>query len=113
MCVKPYKPYYKDLYVIQDAVFAIIEDYDFYLTGGTALSRFYLNHRYSDDLDFFVNQKDDFLAVVREIIAKIKSMFNLETRVMTEDFAQVFIHSDEFYKKYQEQFPRHQTLSVS
>ena len=27
----------------------------FYLTGGTALGRCYLNHRYSDDLDFFVN----------------------------------------------------------
>ena len=104
MCVKPYKQYYKDLYVIQDAVFEIVEDYDFYLTGGTALSRFYLNHRYSDDLDFFVHQKDNFLASVREIIAKFKLEFNLETRVMTEDFAQVFIHSDEFYKKYQEQF---------
>jgi predicted nucleotidyltransferase component of viral defense system len=29
---------------------------DFFLTGGTALSRAYYNHRYSDDLDFFVNQ---------------------------------------------------------
>ena len=102
MCAKPYKQYYKDLYVIQDAVFEIVEDYDFYLTGGSALSRFYLNHRYSDDLDFFVQQKDNFLAVVREISAKFKLEFNLETRVVTEDFAQVFIHSDEFYKKYQE-----------
>lgn len=25
----------------------------FYLTGGTALSEYYLHHRYSDDLDFF------------------------------------------------------------
>lgn len=104
MCVKPYKQYYKDLYVIQDAIFEIVEDYDFYLTGGTALSRFYLNHRYSDDLDFFVHQKDDFLAVVREIIAKFKSEFNPETRIMTEDFVQVFIHTGEFYEKYQEQF---------
>jgi predicted nucleotidyltransferase component of viral defense system len=32
----------------------------FYLTGGTALSRAYLNHRYSDDLDFFVNAVNDF-----------------------------------------------------
>lgn len=104
MYEKPYKQYYKDLYVIQDAVFEMVEAYDFYLTGGTALSRFYLNHRYSDDLDFFVHQKDTFLAVVREIIAKFKSGFNLETRVMTEDFAQVFIHTGEFYEKYQEQF---------
>ncbi len=26
---------------------------DYYLTGGTALSAFYLKHRYSEDLDFF------------------------------------------------------------
>jgi len=104
MCVKPYRLYYKDLYVIQDAVFEIVEDYDFYLTGGTALSRFYLNHRYSDDLDFFVQQKENFLAVVRETIAKFKLKFSLEIRVMTEDFAQVFIYSAEFLKKYQGQF---------
>ena len=33
---------------------------DFYLTGDTALSRAYLNHRYSDDMDFFVNGSDNF-----------------------------------------------------
>jgi hypothetical protein len=30
----------------------------FYLTGGTALSAFYLGHRYSDDLDLFTHQQD-------------------------------------------------------
>ncbi|MBW7858763.1 MAG: nucleotidyl transferase AbiEii/AbiGii toxin family protein [Leptonema sp. (in: Bacteria)] len=30
----------------------------FFLTGGTALSRFYLNHRYSDDLDFSLLYQD-------------------------------------------------------
>lgn len=30
----------------------------FYLTGGTALSAFYLHHRYSDDLDFFSNEPE-------------------------------------------------------
>ncbi len=29
----------------------------FYFTGGTALSAFYLQHRYSDDLDFFTENK--------------------------------------------------------
>lgn len=28
---------------------------EFYLTGGTALSAFYLQHRLSEDLDFFTN----------------------------------------------------------
>lgn len=30
----------------------------FFLTGGTALSGFYLEHRYSDDLDFFTRKQD-------------------------------------------------------
>lgn len=31
----------------------------FYLTGGTALAGFYLQHRYSEDLDFFSEQEFD------------------------------------------------------
>lgn len=105
MSGKPYKEYYKELYVIQDDVFKIMEAYDFYLTGGTALSRFYLHHRYSDDLDFFVHKKPNFLDGMKEIIAKLKAKFNLETKVLVKDFAQVFIHTDAFHKKYKEQFP--------
>lgn len=31
----------------------------YYLTGGTALSEFYLQHRHSDDLDFFTRNQHD------------------------------------------------------
>jgi predicted nucleotidyltransferase component of viral defense system len=44
----------------------------FFLTGGTALSRAYYNHRYSDDLDFFVNDDDDYSAQVKEVFFKLK-----------------------------------------
>jgi predicted nucleotidyltransferase component of viral defense system len=44
----------------------------FFLTGGTALSRAYYNHRFSDDLDFFVNDDDDYPAQVKEIFFKLK-----------------------------------------
>ncbi len=50
------------LYPLQDevlSIFASIET-NFHLTGGTALSRGYLSHRYSDDLDFFVNDDPRF-----------------------------------------------------
>ncbi|MEW5692252.1 MAG: nucleotidyl transferase AbiEii/AbiGii toxin family protein [Candidatus Hydrogenedentota bacterium] len=30
----------------------------FYLTGGTALSEFYLKHRISEDLDFFCENEE-------------------------------------------------------
>ncbi|MBS1681024.1 MAG: nucleotidyl transferase AbiEii/AbiGii toxin family protein [Bacteroidetes bacterium] len=59
--------YYSDkLYPLQDEILRIVESVNsiFYMTGGTVLSRAYLHHRYSDDLDFFVNQKSDFLKEV-------------------------------------------------
>jgi predicted nucleotidyltransferase component of viral defense system len=54
----PDKSYYNRLYAFPDEIMKIIQrqGVHFYLTGGTALSRCYLNHRYSDDPDFFINQ---------------------------------------------------------
>ena len=50
------------LYPMQDRVLARLASIQtgFYLTGGTAASRAYLHHRFSDDLDFFVNDDDRF-----------------------------------------------------
>jgi hypothetical protein len=52
----------RHLYPMQDAVLARITTLatGFYLTGGTAASRGYLQHRFSDDLDLFVNDDDRF-----------------------------------------------------
>lgn len=54
--------YYKKLYPLQDKVLRIINDLGtgFYLTGGTASSRGYLHHRFSDDIDLFVNDDNSF-----------------------------------------------------
>lgn len=54
--------YQQQLYPLQDAVLAVIGRLDtgFYLTGGTAVSRAYCHHRYSDDLDLFVNDHPSF-----------------------------------------------------
>lgn len=50
------------LYAMQDRALEVITalDHGFYLTGGTALSRGYYSHRHSEDLDFFVNDRDEF-----------------------------------------------------
>ena len=56
--MKSYEKYYTDnLYPFQNGVLRLVNALKtpFYLSGGTALSRHYFNHRYSDDLDFFVN----------------------------------------------------------
>jgi hypothetical protein len=54
--------YYNVLYPFQDQVLLTLDQLEtgFYLTDGTAASRGYLDHRFSDDLDFFVNDDERF-----------------------------------------------------
>ncbi len=61
------------LYPLQDKVLSLIDSLGtpFYLTGGTALSRFHFNHRYSDDLDFFVNNDLKFPDYIKSIIQSL------------------------------------------
>ena len=65
--------YRERLYPLQDGVLKIVIDLQlpFYLTGGTALSRHHLNHRFSDGLDLFVNSDDSFQAHIERFIAHI------------------------------------------
>ena len=50
------------LYPFQDLVLQVVDqsETEFYLSGGTAASRGYLQHRFSDDLDLFVNDRREF-----------------------------------------------------
>jgi len=50
------------LYPLQDEVLRVLTGLEtgFYLSGGTAASRGYLQHRFSDDLDLFVNDAPEF-----------------------------------------------------
>jgi predicted nucleotidyltransferase component of viral defense system len=88
--------YYQNiLYPFQDKILRILEKLpvDFYLTGGTALSREYLNHRYSDDLDFFVNRNSNFEKQVGLIIESIKSArIKIEIAATGDSFARVFVN---------------------
>ena len=47
-------------------------DTDFFLTGGTALSRAYYNHRYSYDLDFFINQSQTYNEQLDKVLAMLQ-----------------------------------------
>lgn len=55
---------------------------DFYLTGGTALTAFYLHHRKSEDLDFFSETEIDLLAIETFLKSKKRELgfitFDLE-----------------------------------
>ena len=84
---------YAQLYTLQDEVLKIIfsEGTSFYLTGGTALHRFYCNGRYSDDLDLFMQGQPYFYDEVKAAIYKLQKNFNVETAVNAKDFLRVKI----------------------
>jgi len=85
---------YASLYALQDEVLASIfeEPAGFYLTGGTALSRFYLNHRYSDDLDFFNHDIAVFPDAFRLILTKLSVTWpGLSIEVDARDFKRLLI----------------------
>jgi hypothetical protein len=82
--------YYSDkLYPIQDEVLGEMQSLKtgFYLTGGTALGRCYSNHRYSDNLDFFVNAAPDFKEQFKTILDRLEKM-PCAARVSISDIAE-------------------------
>ena len=84
---------YKKLYSLQDRVLKRVFDVEdeFYLTGGTALSRFYQEKRYSDDLDFFTNNSTRFNFAVKNILAELSKEFTIETELDSRDFVRIKI----------------------
>jgi hypothetical protein len=97
-----YEKYYQEkLYPLQDGVMSIIKKLNtpFFLTGGTALSRHYFNHRYSDDLDLFLVSDDafqDWIERVLESLYKAEKRNELVVERKTirrfKDFVQIFVH---------------------
>lgn len=93
------KAYYlTTLYPFQDGIISLMKDLGtaFYLTGGTALSRGYYNHRFSDDLDFFVNNDSDYLSYVKKFLKKIvgSDMYEISHNLnyqINDDFSRFFL----------------------
>lgn len=86
--------YYLDkLYPFQDEILAQVEELDlnFYLTGGTALGRCYLKHRYSDDLDFFVNDNDHFRTECNIAINSLRNRWECDIAATSKSFVRIFI----------------------
>ena len=95
--------YFDHLYPLQDRVIKIFTQVEtgFYLTGGTAASRGYLQHRFSDDLDLFVNDDDRFgLWVERAIHALSQSQgWACEVLMKEERFARLTLKGNEVFLK--------------
>ena len=90
---------YRKLYQLQDKYLDWWRalDLPFYLTGGTALGRFYLNHRCSEDLDFFVNHDPLYPGYIDSIRREITQVFtvNMQQALFADDFTRFFISSDD------------------
>jgi hypothetical protein len=95
--------YHKQLYPLQDKVLELIAqaNSDFYLTGGTALGRYYLQHRYSDDLDFFVNLADDFANQVDRCLDILRKEFSsdIQESLKGDSFVRCFVNQGEIRLK--------------
>lgn len=62
---------------------------NFYFTGGTALAAVYLNHRESEDLDFFSDQKFDTLPIL-QFITEFGKKYKLEITSTDNDVVKMF-----------------------
>jgi predicted nucleotidyltransferase component of viral defense system len=94
---------YRKLYQLQDKFLQWWPQLGlpFYLTGGTALGRYYLKHRYSEDLDFFVNADPhfpDYLSTIRKEISK-SFQVSIGESLFTSDFARFYIEDESVYLK--------------
>jgi len=86
--------YRKKVIPLQNEIFralAPLED-SIYLTGGTALSRFYYEHRISEDLDFFTTH-----ATLKEVFPSVVSLlekegFEIEIAHQSPSFARLFVN---------------------
>ena len=87
------KHYQQKLYPLQDQIFELASLYEdkVFLTGGTALSRFYFNHRLSDDLDFFTTT-NDLKLIANDLIARLlDKSFSVEVDKLDIYFARFFV----------------------
>jgi len=86
---------YAELYALQDqvldAVFSV--ESEFYLTGGTCLSRFYQAKRYSDDLDFFANDSPRYAFALRTIRTALADTLAMSVEVETKNFQRLIVNA--------------------
>lgn len=109
----PAEYYTKILYPLQDKVLAVFRNSPFYLTGGTALSRGYYQHRYSDDLDLFVNDNNDFQRLVFRVIPALWEQFGtLDVVSREEAFCRLFVGREQLKIELINDVPAHAGVIV-
>ena len=98
--ILPSQFYEENLYPLQDGVLSILSRSatDFFLTGGTALSRGYYHHRYSDDLDFFLDRSQTFDEQLDKVLALLcENGYSWDTSIgfiRAENYATIRLRKD-------------------
>ena len=98
--ILPSQFYEESLYPLQDGVLNILSrsGTDFFLTGGTALSRGYYHHRYSDDLDFFLDRSHTYDEQLDKVLTMLsENGFSWDTKkgfIRAENFATIGLTKD-------------------
>ena len=91
--------FFEFLYPFQERVLRLLGGLDtgLYLTGGTAASRGYLRHRFSDDLDLFADDAPDFRLWADRVIHAVSSSTEWESEVLLreERFVRVALTLDD------------------
>ena len=95
-----HKYYLERLYPLQDNFLKFLDSQNqnqFYLTGGTALSRFYYQHRYSEDLDFFsVAELKNFREILTNILNTARrNQFSIEVETISDHFFRIHVEEKE------------------
>lgn len=93
--------YNQTLYPLQDAIFdvAVLYGDKLYLTGGTALARFYFQHRLSEDLDFFTTT-DDLKLIANDLrLRLLERGFTVQVDKLEVYFARLYVQVENVYLK--------------
>jgi hypothetical protein len=89
--------FYDRLYPLQGDVLRLLSSIEtgFYLSGVTAASRGYLGHRFSDDLDLFVNDSPSFGLWSSRVIDRLASHPAWVVRVLLREarFVRIEVHA--------------------
>jgi predicted nucleotidyltransferase component of viral defense system len=96
--------YEEKLYPLQNGILDCVKNSgtQFFLTGGTALSRGYFDHRYSDDLDLFVKDPPDFHEQVEQLLEYLQeSGFEIDSKnmVRAENFVSMMVSEPSFSRR--------------
>jgi predicted nucleotidyltransferase component of viral defense system len=108
--------YIKKLYPLQDEAIKLIDNENFYLSGGTALSRFHYNHRFSDDLDIFFNgyksdNKNAFKVSYQKVLNEFENVFDkIEIAINGDYFKRIFVMKNNINLKIEFIFDNHKTV---